>query len=78
MYTEEEAKKKWCPINGIMVALVVQVQSALLKIKDADMCQTSECMMWRWEDGTEYAYEDGSESGPERGYCGLAGGIHAR
>lgn len=48
--TEEEAKKRWCPMvrtvdnNG-----AVTNKTASGNIYKIDQCIASECMMWRWE-----------------------------
>ena len=57
MMTEEEAKKKWCP----------------MAYRDVDgeqmLCNASACMMWR-EDLTREEAENGYQA--KNGHCGLA------
>ena len=72
MYTEEEARKLWCP----MVRLPIygneddKSPASCNKYDDGDIgrslyCMASDCMMWRWE---------GRGSGATgKGYCGLGG-----
>ena len=63
-FTENEAKGKWCPhavVNGH------NRHPATGNITDAGMaCVGSNCMAWRWVNGSEKASVG-------RGYCGLAG-----
>lgn len=57
MYTEEEAKNKWCPM--------AQIAAGAESAKNANLCDASGCMMWRWEDAPM--------TSKPTGYCGLAG-----
>jgi hypothetical protein len=58
MYTEEEAKTKWCPM------VRVREDTPDEEMREAIRCEASQCMMWRWfENGTRYSI----------GHCGLAG-----
>ena len=70
MYTEEEAKTKWCPMvrifSGTSNYVAACNKNMLDRDKDKDRCIASNCMMWRWIP-TIYAPETKS------GYCGLAG-----
>jgi len=58
--TEEEAKTKLCPMNRAM--------NGGLRV-----CQSSDCMMWRW--GMSQEWLDRTENKTEKpsGYCGLGG-----
>jgi hypothetical protein len=74
--TEEEAKKKWCP----MVRAINHGQTKAASNRDIDgdifnkdRCIASDCMMWREnkqfignQSGTDIYSTDG-------GYCGLVG-----
>lgn len=66
--TEEEAKKKWCPmirtgmVAGMAVNHHVDMNPGGQGVYDETRCIASDCMMWR--------------SAPT-GYCGLAGNVVA-
>jgi len=83
--TEEEAKKKWCPM-----AKVMNINgggggnrwdgAASNKNKDAigpvgATCVASDCMAWRWYDHVKFDASGTSQGRPDDcpGYCGLAG-----
>lgn len=87
--TEEQAKKKWCPMSrsiwgsgdGSSVSGNRNEDGSLSK---ADKCCGMLCMMWRslpprhnvyWKDGEQIIERIGN--GVEEGYCGLAGNPHA-
>ncbi len=76
MYTEEEAKTKWCPMVR-MARVVAEDGGGVPKVAATSnrgaFCIASDCMMWRWDNGSGYEHADGSKTDPERGYCGLAG-----
>lgn len=57
MYTEEEAKKKFCPF-------------AFNRTDGAIQCEASDCVVWRWSEPSEIF---GVPNHDRRGYCGLAG-----
>lgn len=71
MFTEEQAKEKWCPfarcamkgeedkwyVNGIN-----RWPLAAADHQTGPKCIASECMAWRWKNTLH-----------ERGHCGLAG-----
>lgn len=62
LLTEEEAKKKWCPMAQIIIGYNENVNSA-------SNCIASECMAWRWA-----VIQPGGKPNPANGgYCGLAG-----
>ena len=69
--TQDEAKKKWCPVAGLA--------GAVMKVTDGNRgCIGSACMMWRWNEGTKTTcrYPEGTKPTPEdqwQGYCGLGG-----
>ena len=68
MWTEDEAKKKWCPMAD--------------SNSTSNSCIASGCMMWRKKDqmgigpnGEKRDRDlDGRTRWLDRGYCGLAGG----
>jgi hypothetical protein len=75
MYTEKEAKKKWCPMAK-ETAFGVGSFNKTSDGKPVTSCNciASECMMWRWREtvltqGTTIPMPQGNPSG----YCGLAG-----
>jgi hypothetical protein len=78
-YTEEEAKKNWCPFarvreanNGAAAAVNIRSFHSNPHVR----CIASACMAWRWKSrfGTD---PDNPENcavlPPTHGYCGLAG-----
>lgn len=77
MWTEDEAKTKWCPMFN---------RAGDYGNSDADggrrpCCITSKCMMWRKQDQVGIGPNgerrdrdmDGRTRWVDRGYCGLAG-----
>lgn len=65
MYTEEEAKEKWCPMVRLHCVDSHCADNRLAnnyELPDGTLCIASECMMWRWHSANK-----------EYGYCGLAG-----
>ena len=74
--TEEEAKKKWCPmvrISGAGSSGAISNRGCTDEgVHDdmAQMCMASDCMAWRWEEQCETCLQAGLK---ESGYCGLAG-----
>lgn len=72
--TENEAKKKWCPMSrtGMMFATNRSENGC---INGVDHCIASDCMMWKWE--TLYVIMPASgqiaENGRSKtnGCCGL-------
>lgn len=81
MYTEEEAKTKWCPFarahaicNGGTLALNRAVGGG---VWTDCRCIASACMAWRWcgRDPLEAQTLGGTpiSTKPEKGYCGLGG-----
>jgi hypothetical protein len=75
MYTEEQARTKWCPFvriaNGRGNAVAV---NALMDSDAQRCCIASECMSWRW---VEWGRPDNDgmirPTKSDKGYCGLAG-----
>ena len=67
--TEEEAKKKWCPMvrTGLTMGMAVNHHIDMMPggqgVHDETRCIASDCMMWRFT---------------TTGYCGLAGVLVAR
>lgn len=84
--TEEQAKKKWCPmvragLKGANTYVGINWPSGEVLDQEYAKCIGSDCMMWRWEnvyttsDGQnvmEATTDDGSGQVPN-GHCGLAG-----
>lgn len=61
MYTEEEAKAKWCPLITYAIPSAREIRNPG---SSYDECLGSRCMAWRWI---------GSKGPEQQGYCGLAG-----
>lgn len=75
-YTEDEARKKWCPFARVIDDLSGAASSA--RLRDGTVkCIASECMAWRWIDVTEQndnpTVADRTVKSSVRGFCGLAG-----
>jgi hypothetical protein len=75
--TEDQAKKKWCPLSRTGIYAGVSAVAVNRHIsdgtKDADIeedtrCKGSECMLWRSTPPEPFNGEHYSS-----GYCGLAG-----
>jgi hypothetical protein len=72
LVTEEEAKKKWCP----MVSFHVGFKSNVFDNKPGGspahngscFCIASDCMKWRWRESIWAGKET-------LGYCGLGGKV---
>lgn len=68
--TEEEAKRHWCPIWGLIINKGKPTHTT---------CIGEECMWWRWENSPEQVAREFSYKNAEgqtalaRGFCGLAG-----
>lgn len=41
-------------------------------------CAASECMVWQWDEDSAPIHEDDTVGDATHGYCGLAGGPHAK
>jgi hypothetical protein len=77
MFTEEEAKTKWCPmVQKRITALFTDGQpDQRIKAEVADRedkCIASHCMIWRREKDI-YGDDYGKDIPDNRGYCGLGG-----
>ena len=68
MYTEDEAKTKWCPESRH--DFDDHAGPGWNRPGGNFHCLGSGCMMWRWAKGASVA--DGI-NGKRPGYCGLAG-----
>lgn len=74
MYTEEEAKQKWCPEvrmgnpNGGGFNSDIQTPEA-----EYYKCIASDCMMWRWVKGRDSFKENDAGYSKLSGYCGKSG-----
>jgi hypothetical protein len=82
MHTEEQAKKKWCPMvrPGAYDGTVIDnrhTQKNGEVIWDFSCCIASDCMMWRWTEEDRIVDIGGKEGfkgvRQQLGYCGLAG-----
>jgi hypothetical protein len=79
MYTEDEAKKKWCPmIRNAMISDMGPGQALTAVNQDAafsdplwNKCMASSCMMWRWI--MDYDGAGMSAWPTDKGFCGLSG-----
>ncbi len=70
--TEEEAKKKWCPMvrHGDSARNRTYNEGAMLQ---AFACIASDCMMWRCYQRGAMVNGKYDETYSVRGYCGLGG-----
>ena len=60
MYTEDQAKDKWCPnsrvglyVDEVAVAVNRNINDGTgteYDVKDDTRCRASDCMFWRWDD----------------------------
>jgi len=79
MYTEEEAKKLWCPEVRYLAVFVNKHQErectgaynrgAVDSGLHASNCRASQCAMWRWTGGGKMI----NNKKELVGYCGLGG-----
>lgn len=81
MMTEDEAKKRWCPMVRVIVTpQCVEWQQRALTNRisfvesgsSESNCIASDCMAWRWEDDL-IAEEYRPKKKSNKGYCSLAG-----
>ena len=79
--TEEEARKKWCPMVRIVVGqddILFTGQSSHNvelfsdKIEHIGRCAASNCMMWRYERVANPPGSTKQWSYSTEGYCGIA------
>ena len=71
--TENEAKKKWCPMTRVSNGYRV-VNRKFTDVADFHphhCCVGALCMMWRWSGDVPVGTDPRSGLAP--GYCGLAG-----
>jgi hypothetical protein len=71
MYTEEQVKKKWCPISRTAVDGAPTNRGNTGGVYPEDCCIASACMMWRYQH-PEYVTGDPHRDKNLMGYCGLA------
>lgn len=72
MHTEDEAKKKWCPMVRTGLTAGMAVNHHIAGDVDAETrCIASGCMMWRCGEWEEYDPAKGDPK-PVRGFCGLS------
>lgn len=67
LVTEEEAKKRWCPMARVNAGPGFNRNSVGEPSRSA-LCIASECMAWRKDQNSEY-----DTQGNLRGFCGLSG-----
>jgi hypothetical protein len=79
VFTENDAKKQWCPFTRLSVGyghpasinrFVGGGEMTDSRITDSLNCVGSKCMAWRWVDP---AMPGQSGHSVNEGYCGLAG-----
>ncbi|KKT30205.1 MAG: hypothetical protein UW18_C0021G0004 [Microgenomates group bacterium GW2011_GWF1_44_10] len=85
MFTEQEAKDRWCPhvrfqdtepdsqpANSWSIHSSCSDENKYGTERNPKICRciASECMMWRWENDLKSKGGEGS-----KGFCGLAGKI---
>lgn len=85
VYTEEEAKTKWCPftraaidvVDGAHVIDFTSANRSERGLPAVTLCVASACMAWRWgEEPLEPALDPNKPPPPEyprEGYCGAFG-----
>jgi hypothetical protein len=83
MYTEDQARTKWCPFVRLhLLSRDVSYNRRLGtgdRMEDTGLphgshCIASECMAWRWKDGiTPKDMGDFDPDNEAVGHCGLAG-----
>lgn len=86
MWTEQEARTKWCPesrthvgtLEGIVAVNVWPIDGnggRDLAMLNECRCIASDCMAWRWADkaGADAAGKPNYYPGHWKGYCGKAG-----
>lgn len=76
--TEEDARKKWCPMAriGLVHGMAVNKHAADKGVDEDTRCLASDCMMWRATDNECLPQAPSDASAPtckSAGYCGLAG-----
>jgi hypothetical protein len=75
--TEEEAKKKWCPMFHKRINVFINkeevdaIEERMLNHKKQGNCIASDCMMWKWINNHKDGYNHVGK--PALGYCGLGG-----
>lgn len=78
MFTEEEAKTKWCPwartawaFDDVRNGIFVTANRGTTE--DDCRCIASECMAWRWIYRFEHVETgEGTHHDPKQGFCGLS------
>lgn len=80
--TEEQAKKKWCPmvragLKGANTYVGINWPSGEVLDQEYAKCIGSDCMMWRWSQRPEPHQPGNNTTGHDGdGRCGLAGTEH--
>jgi hypothetical protein len=77
MYTEEEAKKKWCPMirdGGAYQGMIYNGINSSENSASGYNCIASDCMMWRPVNPDPLAHRNVHPAPIEElpGFCGLA------
>jgi hypothetical protein len=83
--TEDEAKTKWCPMvrTGLVAGMAVNHHIGTVNgphagdVHDETRCIGSGCMMWRFVAVSSQTIVRGADKIRNKGYCGLAGNLHA-
>lgn len=63
LLTENEARKRECPLAGIAAIFHLAAQEKPIIQDSTYRCQASKCMAWRWRN---------DNNTPFYGWCGLA------
>ena len=72
--TDEEAKKKWCPMARVFIDDYRNYQKTSgASGYGRQYCIASDCMMWRCYQRGTMVNGKYDETYPVRGYCGLGG-----
>jgi hypothetical protein len=72
--TEDDAKKKWCPMVRYQLGGIPLNRDACYD-RQGTHCIASDCMMWRWASSHAQGPFDVmlAPGETDNGYCGLAG-----
>jgi hypothetical protein len=73
MYTEDEAREKWCPeARTLNINMEVNYNRFCSgEIEKETLCIASACMMWRW--GNAVGIDNEGNEHKIAGYCGKSG-----
>jgi len=87
-HTEDQARTKFCPLKhpGTVYITTEAVKNGISSsgdVNNLNACQSSDCMMWQWNERRDLDYRTEDEyveeehrqhDIPRTGYCGLARG----